>query len=91
MIKMIEDVIKKFDIKGELVNIEINDSGNINNTYVATFKLSNNCLKKYLVQRINTTVFTEPYKLMSNIEKVTKFIKKEQLNYTAKINNYQEN
>jgi len=74
---MIEDVIKKFDIKGELVNIEINDSGNINNTYVATFKLSNNCLKKYLVQRINTTVFTEPYKLMKNIEGVTAYLKKQ--------------
>ena len=80
VIKMIEDVINNFDIKGKLVNVEINDSGNINNTYVATFKIDNDIYKKYLVQRINTTVFTEPYKLMKNIEGVTSYLKKQLIN-----------
>lgn len=74
---MIDDVIKKFNIDGELVSVDINDSGNINKTYVATFKMKDGSLKKYLVQRINTSVFTEPYKLMKNIEGVTSYLKRQ--------------
>lgn len=74
---MIYEVIKKFNINGELVNIDINDSGNINKTYIATFQNEDGSFKKYLVQRINTSVFTEPYKLMKNIEGVTSYLKRQ--------------
>lgn len=74
---MINEVIKKFNIDGEMVMIDINDSGNINKTYVATFKNEDGSFKKYLVQRINTSVFTEPYKLMKNIECVTSYLKRQ--------------
>lgn len=74
---MINEIIKKFDINGQLVNVEVNDSGNINNTYVATFKKDDDSFKKYLIQRINTSVFTEPYKLMKNIECITSYLKKQ--------------
>ena len=74
---MIKQVIKKFNIDGELVNIEVNDTGNINKSYVATFQSENGILKKYLIQRINTNVFTEPYKLMKNIEGVTSYLKRQ--------------
>ena len=74
---MIDEVIGKFNIKGELVCVDINDSGNINKTYVATFKNEDGSLRKYLVQRINTTVFTEPYKLMKNIEGITSYLKRQ--------------
>ena len=74
---MIKQVIKKFNIDGELVNIEVNDAGNINKSYVATFQSENGILKKYLIQRINTNVFTEPYKLMKNIEGVTSYLKRQ--------------
>lgn len=75
---MVENILKNYNIEGELVCVEQNNSGNINKTYIATF-LNNGEYQKYLVQKINTNVFPEPYKLMSNIEKVTKYIKKEQL------------
>lgn len=75
---MVELILNNYNIKGELLSVEQNNSGNINKTYIATF-LNNGKTKKYLIQKINTNVFPEPYKLMSNIEKVTKFIKKEQL------------
>ena len=74
---MIEEIISKFDIRGKLINIEENKSGNINNTYVATFEMEDGTIKKYLIQKINTTVFTEPYKLMKNIEGVTTYLKKQ--------------
>lgn len=74
---MINEIVGKFNIDGELVKIDINDSGNINKTYVAVFKMKDGTLKKYLVQRINTSVFTEPYKLMKNIEGVTTYLKRQ--------------
>lgn len=74
---MIEEIISKFNIAGKLINVEENNSGNINNTYVATFKMENGSTRKYLIQKINTTVFTEPYKLMKNIEGVTSYLKRQ--------------
>lgn len=73
---MIEEVIKKFNIEGKLVSIESNNSGNINKTYIATFIQEGNVQRKYLIQRINTTVFREPYKLMKNIEGVTRYLER---------------
>jgi len=76
---MIEKIIEKFNIEGKLINTETNNSGIINNTYVATMEKEDGTRKKYLIQKINTTVFTEPYKLMKNIEGVTSYLKKEMI------------
>ncbi len=70
-------IIDQFDILGELNEIKENHSGNINNTYIATFVDEEGIERKYLIQRINTTVFREPYKLMKNIAGVTSYLKKQ--------------
>lgn len=74
---MIEEILKKFNIEGTLIDVTQNNSGNINKTFVATFQRKDGTEKKYLIQKINTTVFTEPYKLMKNIEGVTSYLKKQ--------------
>ena len=74
---MIEKIVSKYNMSGKLINVEENNSGNINNTYVATFQMEDSTTKKYLIQKINTTVFTEPYKLMKNIEGITSYLKKQ--------------
>lgn len=76
--KEIEKVIENFNIQGKLVDVKVNNSGNINNTYIAEFEEEKE-LKRYLIQKINTSVFTEPYKLMKNIEGVTEYLKKQML------------
>lgn len=73
---MLEEIIKEFAIDGKLLKIENENSGNINNTYIAEFKMTDGSKKKYLIQKINTSVFREPYKLMANIESVTNYLKK---------------
>ena len=83
---MIEEILEKYNIEGKLVNYTQNNSGNINKTYVATFQKEDGTTKKYLIQKINTKVFTEPYKLMKNIEGVTKYLKKEMI--SEKDNNH---
>ena len=76
---MLEKILEKFNIEGELVDYKQNNSGNINKTYVATFRQEDGTYKKYLIQKINTKVFTEPYKLMKNIEGVTTYLKKQMI------------
>lgn len=76
---MIEQILDKYNIEGKLIDIKKNTSGNINKTYVVTFDLGNNKKKKYLIQKINTNVFSEPYRLMKNIEGVTAFLKKQMI------------
>ena len=76
---MIDKIIKMFNLNGELINVSEINSGIINNTYVAEFKEKDGNIKRYLIQRINTTVFTQPFKLMKNIENVTTYLRKEQM------------
>ena len=76
---MINEILEKFNLDGKLIDINVNNSGNINKTFVATFEKDDGSNAKYLIQKINTTVFTEPYKLMKNIEGVTNYLKRQML------------
>jgi len=73
---MIKKILAQYNIPGEYTGFEENNSGNINKTMVATF-VNEGRIEKYLVQKINTNVFPEPYKLMANIKGVTTHLKKE--------------
>lgn len=59
-------VLKSFDMEYSASKY---GNGHINDTYLVH---SN----EFILQRINTNVFKNPYELMENIEKVTEFIKK---------------
>ncbi len=73
---MIEKIIHCFKIEGECTGLEKYGNGHINDTYLVTMNESDN-ITRYILQRINHTVFQEPEKLMENIVKVTTFIKNE--------------
>lgn len=75
MNEKLKEIIKQFKFNGILDSIEENNQGNINKTYVLTFQ-DDEKLNKYLLQKINSNVFTEPYLVMKNIELVTNHIKK---------------
>lgn len=71
--KELLDIIKNFDIRGNIKELNSINNGIINTTYVV--KTDDKCnINKYLLQKINTSIFTEPFKLMKNIENVTKYI-----------------
>lgn len=74
MLEQIKNIINQFDIIGEIIDIEIKSNGNINETYVVTYKTPKKEIKKYILQKINTKVFKDPYKLMKNIENITNWI-----------------
>ena len=75
----IEQVCRKFRIEGELVGFEVITRGNINTTFRVDF-LNGENKKSYLLQRVNTYVFTAPLKIMSNINLVTTHIRNKHTN-----------
>ena len=73
MNQKLRKIVANFKIEGELVGIEENCQGNINSTYLLTFRVGDS-ISKYLLQKINSYVFKEPYLVMKNIELVFKEI-----------------
>lgn len=71
----IKEIAKNFQFKGKLTQIEENNQGNINKTYILLYN-DESKINKYLLQKINSNVFQEPYLVMKNIELVTNHIKK---------------
>ena len=65
-------IANKFDIKGNAVSAENYGCGHINDT----FKVITDLGEKYLLQRINTSIFKDAKALMENIVAVTEFLKK---------------
>lgn len=72
----IKDIVEQFDIEGSIIDVKCKNNGNINKTYMATYKMNSGEEKHFIFQKINTTVFKEPYKLMKNIENITNWIEK---------------
>lgn len=71
----IKKVINEFMIKGKVDLIEKEESGLINKSYIIT----TDDKSKYLLQKINQNVFKDPYKVMKNIEYITKHLKKKRV------------
>ena len=64
-------IFAAFDIDGDPISISPLGNGLINNTYLALTDK-----EKYVMQKINTAVFTDPVGVMDNIFAVTEHIKK---------------
>ena len=69
-------VCRGFRIPGTLESYEELKQGNINNTYKVNFRNPDGTCKSYMVQRVNTLVFTKPLEVMDNIDRVTEHIRK---------------
>ena len=70
------DILKNFQIDGEFVSCEPYGSGLINRTYVAVYNTANG-RKRYILQKINSKLFTNVDGLMNNIKLVTEFNRQE--------------
>ena len=67
------EIIKQFNINGDIESVEPFGEGHINDTYLVTCK---NCESKYVFQRLNTSVFPNYKGVMNNIHLVTSFLRK---------------
>ena len=71
----INDILEKFNFKGELEECNVFGSGHINTTYLAKY-IENGKEKKYVVQKVNTNIFPDIDSLMNNVFSVTEFLRK---------------
>lgn len=69
--KIKQELSDNYDFSSELVEAKEFGNGHINHTLLLTFKNG----EKYVLQRINTSIFTKPVELMENIVNVTEFLK----------------
>ncbi|HPS53840.1 MAG TPA: mucin desulfatase, partial [Phycisphaerae bacterium] len=67
-------IAEQFDIEGKFVSAVPYGTGHINDTFRSIF--SNGVERHFIHQRINHKIFTEPEKLMDNISRVTKHLRK---------------
>jgi len=72
---MLTPIISQFSISGTFIKAERFGSGLINDTYLCEFR-EGGAVRKYILQRINTSVFTHPEQVMRNVEAVTTHIVK---------------
>lgn len=70
----VRQVAEQFRIEGELEQVVSYGNGHINDTYLLT--TSGTKEKRYILQRINTSIFTDPGALMENIIGVTTHLKR---------------
>ncbi len=69
----LKSIVKHFCIHGKLTQIRPLSRGHINDTYVLTAE-KNKKVVRYILQRINHTVFKDPPSVMKNIIRVTEHI-----------------
>jgi Ser/Thr protein kinase RdoA (MazF antagonist) len=70
---MLSSIISQFLVPGNLLKVDRFGTGLINDTYLCEFN-DNGIARKYILQRINASVFTRPDQVMENIEIVTAHI-----------------
>ena len=66
-----KSIIHKFNVRDEVLDIVEYNIGLINNTYLVTGNKD-----KYILQRINKSIFLNPEELMKNIDLVTNYLTK---------------
>lgn len=69
--QQLRDICEKFFIYGDYLVATPFGNGNINDTYQVTYDQGGIRLH-YTLQRVNKTVFTEPEKVMENVDRVTR-------------------
>ena len=70
----IKKIAAMFAIQGQMTASSEVESGLINSTFLVTFLTENGEEARYIMQRINESVFKNPYTVMANVERVTKHI-----------------
>ncbi|MES2996214.1 MAG: aminoglycoside phosphotransferase family protein [Verrucomicrobiota bacterium] len=74
--ELIRKISTMFAVQGDFITGEEIQTGHINGTYCASFRLPDGRIERYIFQTINRNVFKDPQAVMHNVEKVTRHINK---------------
>ena len=69
-------LIRHFAFEGSFLEACPFGNGHIHDTFAARFDIGSGKTRRYILQKINTHVFTQPVRVMENIEKVTAHLRK---------------
>ncbi len=70
------NLIKNFNVEGQLLSVEPNGNGHINDTLLVKVETPEKGTARYILQAINSNVFPNTVGLMNNIIRVTEYLKK---------------
>ena len=70
----LQEILSCFALEGEQVSIAPYGSGHINDTYRVVMQEQNGQYR-YILQRMNDSIFTNPKELMENVVRVTTFLR----------------
>lgn len=70
-----KEIVRNICFEGDFLEASPQGCGHINDTFTVCFSQQNGQKKRYILQRINHHVFTEPVKLMENINGITQFLR----------------
>ncbi len=71
----IDEVASQFAIEGCLKEKTPYGNGHINDTFLLVYELSDHSQKRYILQRMNHTIFKNPQQLMENVVNVTEYLR----------------
>ncbi len=71
----LEQIFLPFSEGGKIIEIIRYGKGHINDTYRVSVHMDKDQEKRYILQRINRSIFKDPVALMDNIVKVTEYLK----------------
>lgn len=74
--KVMETIAVKFQTEGEIVELIPFGNGYINDTFRITCKLPDGGEIRYILQKMNNSIFKKPDELMENVMNVTSFLRK---------------
>ena len=76
MVSDLMHIAEMFDVQGEFVSAQPYGEGHINSTFLLV-----TTEEKYIMQKINSSVFSSPEDVMDNVVMVTEFLKEKILRY----------
>ena len=75
-VEQIREVIDNICFQDAFVEYMPWGNGHINDTFLLIFENEEKVVRRYILQRMNKNIFTEPVKLMENIVGVTSYLRK---------------
>lgn len=72
----INEALEQFALQGKLVEQKPYGNGHINDTFLLVYEMQDGNQKRYILQRMNHTIFKQPEKLMENVVRVTEYLRK---------------
>jgi len=74
-VEQIREAIDNLSFEGSFKEYMPWGNGHINDTFLLKYENEDNSIRRYILQRMNKNIFTEPVKLMENVVGVTSYLR----------------